>query len=64
MLLNCDTLHDTTDKISVTNKTQDVNLSVFSIITRVNDRKTLENIYHANINVCIMVKIVTQIRSG
>ena len=41
MILSCDTLDDPTDKIYVTNKIEDVNLRVFSMITRVNDPKTL-----------------------
>ena len=42
------------------NKTEDLNLSVFNMITGIKESKS---IYHANVNVNLMVKNV-QIKSG
>ena len=36
----CNTSNDPSDKICVQNKTEDVNLSVFNMITRINESKT------------------------
>ena len=33
---SCNTLNDLSNKVSVPNKTEDLNLSVFNIITRIN----------------------------
>ena len=38
---SCNTLNDLSDKICVPNKTEDLNLSVFNMITRINESKTL-----------------------
>ena len=38
---NCNTFNDISNKICVPNKTEDVNLSVFDLITRKNESKTL-----------------------
>ena len=37
----CNTLNDLSNKVCVPNKTQDLNLSVFNTITRINESKTL-----------------------
>ena len=51
---SCNTLDYPSDSTCVTNKTNDVNLSTFSMITRINESKTLNCIYQANINVNLM----------
>ena len=51
---SCNTLDDPSERTCVTNKTNDVNLSTFSMITRMNELKTLNCIYQANINVNLM----------
>ena len=36
---SCNTLNDLSNKVCVLNKTEDLNLSVFNIITRINEKK-------------------------
>ena len=38
---SCDTLNDLSNKVCVPNKTEDLNLSVFNMITGINESKTL-----------------------
>ena len=38
---SCNTLNDLSNKVYVTNKTEDLNLSVFNIATGINESKTL-----------------------
>ena len=38
---SCNTLDDLSGKICVPNKTQNVNLNVFNLVTRINEVKTL-----------------------
>ena len=38
---SCNTLNDLCNKVCVPNKTEDLNLSVFNMITRINESKTL-----------------------
>ena len=38
---SCNTLNDLSNKVYVPNKTEDLNLSVFNMITRINELKTL-----------------------
>ena len=38
---SCNTLNDLSNKICVSNKTEDLNLSVFNMITEINESKTL-----------------------
>ena len=38
---SCNTFNDLSNKVFVPNKTEDLNLIVFSVITRINDSKTL-----------------------
>ena len=38
---SCNTLNDLSNKVCVLNKTKDLNLSVFNMITGINDSKTL-----------------------
>ena len=50
---NCNTLNDLSNKICVPNKTEDLNLSVFNMITGINESKTLAKhiSFSANVNV-------------
>ena len=50
--------------IFVPNKTEGVNLSVSKLVTRKHESKTLKNIHYANINACLMVENVIQIKHG
>ena len=38
---SCNTLNDLSNKVCIPNKTEDLNLSVFNIITEINESKTL-----------------------
>ena len=38
---NCNTLNDLSNKVCIPNKTEDLNLTVFNMITRINECKTL-----------------------
>ena len=40
---SCNTLNDLSNKVCVPNKTEDLNLSVFNMITGINESKTLTN---------------------
>ena len=60
---SCNNLDDLFDRIGVPNKTEYVNSSVFNMTTRINESKTLKNIYHAKVNVNLIVEHVIQIKS-
>ena len=38
---SCNTLNDLSNKVCVPNKTEDLNISIFNMITEINDSKTL-----------------------
>ena len=60
----CKTLTETCGQICVPNKTENSNLSVFNLIARKIESKTLtHNIYHVSVNVSLMVPNVIQIKS-
>ena len=62
-MVSCSTLKDLSNEVCVPNETQDLNLSVFNMITGLTESKILtENIHHANVNVNLMVE--SQIKSG
>ena len=61
---SCNTLNDPSNKVCVPNITKDLNLSVFNMITRINESKILTNIYHVIVNVNLTVASVTRIKSG
>ena len=61
---SCNTLDDLPNRICVPNKIENVTLSVFTMIIRINESKTLTNIWHASVNLSLMVEIVIQIKSG
>ena len=61
---NCSTLNDLSDKVCVPSKTEDLNVSVFNMITGINESKTLRSIYYANVNVDLMEENLLQINGG
>ena len=64
-MLSRNTLKDLSSEVCVPNETQDLNLSVFNMITGLTESKILtENIHHANVIVNLMVEMVSQIKSG
>ena len=58
---SCNTLDDLSNKACLPNKIEDLNLSGFSMITGINESKS---IYHVNVNVNLIVESVIQIKSG
>ena len=52
------------NKVYVPNKTEDLNLSVFSMILGINGLKTLNEHISCDGNVNLMAENVTQIKSG
>ena len=56
-------LNELSNKVCVSNKTEDLSLSVFNMITEINESKTLTSIYHANVNVNLFLENVIQIKS-
>ena len=61
---SCNTLIDLSNKECVSNKTENLNLSVFSMITGINETKHHQSIYHANVTVNLMKENVIQINGG
>ena len=61
---SCNTLNDLSNKVCIPNKTEDLNLSVFNIITGINESKVLQSMYHVNVNVNLMKQNVSQINGG
>ena len=55
-LWSCNTLNNLSNKVCIPNKTEDLNLSVFIMITSINELKTLTKFFHANANVDLMEK--------
>ena len=53
---SCDGFNDLSNKVCVPNKTDDLNLSIFNMIS--------QRIYHAKVNKNLMVQNVIQIKSG
>ena len=59
------TLNDLSNKVYVPNKTEDLNLSVFNMITRINESKTLtKHISCESKSISLMEEIVIQINGG
>ena len=52
------------NKVCVSNKTEELNLNLFNMTTGINESKTLRNIYRANLNLKLMVENAIQIKSG
>ena len=54
--------NDLSNRVCVPNKTEDLNLSIFNIITVINKSDILTK--HANVNASLMVQNVTRMISG
>ena len=54
---SCNTLHDLSNKACISNKTEDLNIHVFNIITEKMNQKFSQKIYHANVNADLMKKM-------
>ena len=61
---SCNTLKSLSNRVCLSNETYDLNLHVFNMITEINESRALTNIYHANVNVSLIIKNVAQIKSG
>ena len=61
---SCNTLNDLSNKVCVLNKTEDLNIHVFNMITGKNESKIELKIYHVNVNVNLKEEDVFQIKSG
>ena len=61
---SCNTLNDLSNKTCISNKTEVLNLSVFNMFTETNESKTLQKIYHDNVNVDLMEETFIQINGG
>ena len=61
---SCSTLNDLSNKVCIPNKTEDLNIHVFNMITNKKWIKILTWKYHANVNVNLMKGNVIQIHSG
>ena len=55
----CNSLNDLSNKVCVPNKTEDLHLTMFSMITGSNESKTLTK--HANVIVDLIAENITQI---
>ena len=54
---SCNTLNDLSNKVYVPNKTENLNLSVFNMITGINESKTLTKHILCECNLNLMQKI-------
>ena len=61
---SCSTLDDLSNRACVSNETEDLNLHVFKMITRINESKTSTKYIHARVNASLMVENVTRIKSA
>ena len=61
---SCNTPNDLSNKLCVPNKTEDLNLSVFNMITGKNESKTLTKHIYANVNANLMAENLIQINGG
>ena len=62
---NCNTLNDLSNKVCVSNKTDDFNLSMFSMITGVTKHSiALTNIYLTHVSKSLMEENISQITGG
>ena len=61
---SCNTLSDLSNKVCVPNKTEDLNLSVFTLITGINESKTLTNHISCECKCKFDGKNVIQINGG
>ena len=64
-MVSCNTPYDLSNTICVPNKTADLNLCIFNMITEINESKALtKHISCQCKKISLMVKIVTQIKNG
>ena len=61
---SCNTLNDLSKKVCVSNKTEDLNLSVFNMITGINESKTLTKHISCECKCIFDGKNVSQINGG
>ena len=61
---SCNTLNDLSNKKCVPNKSEDLNIHVSNLIKEKMNQRFLQNIYHADVNVNLMVQYVLQIKNG
>ena len=61
---SCNTINNLSNKVCVSNKTKDLNLSVFNMIIVINESKASTNHDHVNVNVNLMEENVIQINGG
>ena len=61
---SCNTLNDLFDKLCVLNKTEDLNLNRFNMITGINELKTLTKHISCKWNFNLMQEIAIQINGG
>ena len=57
---SCNVVHDLCTKMCVLIETKDINVKVFNIITKINEVKTLVNLFHVNLNANLTVQLVIQ----
>ena len=50
-------------KNHVPNKAKSINLNVLNLITKKLNQKNSQNMYHANVNINLIIENLTQIRS-
>ena len=60
---SCNTLNDLSNKACVQNKTEDLNMNIFNMITGINGSKTLTKDVYSNVNVKLRWENVIQIKS-
>ena len=60
---SCNNINDLSNKVCIPNKTEDLNLSMFSMVTGQNDSKILTKTY-TNVNVNLMEENVIQSKNG
>ena len=61
---SCNNINDLSNKVCIPNKTEDLNLSMFSMVAGQNDSKILIKTYHTNVNVNLMEENVIQSKNG
>ena len=59
-IVSCNTLNDLSNKVCVPNKTENLDLSAFNMITGINESKILK-VYRANMNVDLMKEDLIQV---
>ena len=60
--ISCNVVDDISTKMCVPNKTKDVNIKIFNMITRM--QKRWQNIFHLTVNANLKIQHVIQIKNG